>query len=91
MEIKLNESQILVDAWNRYITNYHKGWSFKSAYDHAKVDARNNAIRQMWKEDAEAKRKIEIEIERSKFKSSGVDFHTYTMKQYYNGRGYKGD
>lgn len=82
--IRLNESQILIDAWNSYIANYSKGWSFESAYSHAKADARNEAIRQMWKEQAEAKRKVEIEAERERFEASGMDLHTYTMTEYYN-------
>ncbi len=35
-DIILNEAQILQDAWSRYIANYSKGWSFESAYSHAK-------------------------------------------------------
>ena len=42
--IKLNDVQILAEAWKRYIANYSKGLSFKSAYNIAEVEAKNEAI-----------------------------------------------
>lgn len=90
--IKLDESQVLQDAWNRYIANYSKGWSFESAYSHAKVDAHNNAIRKMWAEEAKAKREAELQAEKARFEASGMDLHTYTMTNYYNrSSAYTGD
>ena len=89
--IKLNESQILIDAWSRYIANYAKGWTFDSAYSHAKADARNEAIRAMWRDEAEAKRKAELEAENARFEASGMDLHSYTMTNYYANNAYNGD
>lgn len=83
-DIILNEAQILQNAWSRYIANYSKGWSFESAYSHAKADARDKAILELWKRQAEAKRKIEIENEKARLEASAMDLHTYTMSQYYN-------
>lgn len=42
--LNLNEAQILTEAWKRYIANYSKGLSFKSAYKIAEVEAKNLAI-----------------------------------------------
>jgi hypothetical protein len=42
--IKLNEAQILTEAWKKYLSNYSKGLSFKSAYKIAEVEAKNEAI-----------------------------------------------
>lgn len=42
--IILNDVQILTEAWKRYIANYSKGLSFKSAYKIAEVEAKNEAI-----------------------------------------------
>lgn len=42
--LKLNEIQVLKDAWGKYIANYSKGLSFKNAYKIAEVEAKNEAI-----------------------------------------------
>lgn len=54
-------------------------------------DAKNEAIYALWRAEAEAKRKAEIEAEKARFEASGMDLHTYTMTNFYNGYGYKGD
>lgn len=99
---KYNKSEIMKEAHNLYKSNNHFGWSFSKslsvAWDNAKmhiknakVEAKNEAIRAMWKAQAEAKHKAEIEAENARFIASGMDLHTYTMTNFYNGYGYKGD
>lgn len=89
--IKLDERQILIEAWSRYIANYSKGWSFSSAYNHTKVDMQNKAIRQMWANEAEAKRQAEREAEEARFKAIGMNLHSYSMTNYYANNTYNGD
>lgn len=89
--LKLNESQILKDAWNRYIAGYSKGWSFESAYSHAKAEAHNQAVYLMWKQKADAKRQAAILAENAKIEESGLDLHTYSMVNFYNRNSYNAD
>lgn len=91
MEIKLNETQVLLDAWNMYTHNYMKGWKYSTVYKIVRTEAHNEAIRQLWSAKAEAKREAEMEAENAKFEACGMDLHTYTMTNFYNSYGYKGD
>lgn len=99
---KYNKSEIMKNAHNLYKFNKSFGWSFsrslslawsnaKQAIVNAEVEARNEAIRAMWKAQAEAKRMTEIEAERARFEASGMDLHTYAMISYYGERRYYGD
>lgn len=54
-------------------------------------DAKRAAIYAQWRAEAESKRKAEIEVENARFEASGMDLHTYTMTNFYNSYGYKGD
>ena len=89
--IILDESQILKDAWRMYLENYSKGWTWVEVYNIIKTEAQNNAIRDMWKAEAEAKRKEEIGAEKARIEASGMDLLTYTMTSYYSTNGFKGD
>lgn len=99
---KYNKSEIMKEAHSLYKSNNRFGWSFSKSLSvswsnskqriiNAEVEAKNEAIRAMWKAKAEEKRQAEIEIERAKIEASGMDLHTYCMTEYYNGYGYKGD
>ena len=99
---KYNKSEIMKEAHSLHKFNKSIGWNFgKSlsvAWSNAKqriineeVEAKNEAIRAMWKAKHEAKIKAEIEAERARIEASGMDLHTYCMTEYYNGYGYKGD
>ncbi len=54
-------------------------------------EAKNEAVRAEWKAKADAKRKAEIEKEKSLITTSGMDLHTYSMKSYYAKHAYNGD
>lgn len=99
---KYNKSEIMRNAHSFYKSNKSFGWSFsrslslawnnaKQAIINAEVEARNEAIRAMWKAQAEAKRMADNEAERIRFEASGMDLHTYTMTNYYSERRYYGD
>lgn len=97
---RYNKSEIMKEAHRLYKCNKPMGWSWslsvawsntKTRILNEEVEAKNEAIRAMWKAQAEAKRKAELEAEERRFKDSGMDLHTYTMTNYYNGYGYKGD
>lgn len=102
MEAKINRSEIMKEAHQLFKCNKRMGWSWalRVSWSNAKqriinteVEAKNEAIRQMWREQAEAKRQAERQAEHEKFVASGLSLHEYTMSQYY-GRGsgaYTGD
>lgn len=100
MKAKYNKSEIMKEAHSLYKFNKSMGWSWslsvawsnaKTRILNAEIEAKNEAIRAMWAAQAEAKRKTEIEAENARFEASGTDLHTYTMTNYYNSYGYKGD
>lgn len=100
MKSKYNKSEIMREAHQLYRCNKSMGWSWslsvawsnvKARILNKEVEARNAAIRAMWKAQAEEKAKAQREAEEVKFKASGMDIHTYTMSEYYNSYGYKGD
>lgn len=67
-------------------------WSFaKAEIGEREQDAKREAVYAQWRAEGEAKRQAEIKAEREKIKASGMDLHTYTMTNFYNGYGYKGD
>lgn len=81
--IKLDEVQILTEAWNRYIENYSKGWSWKDMYHNVEVEARNEAIRQIWRENANAKIGVETADHNANYIAGPA--------RYYEGNRYNGD
>lgn len=102
MEAIFNRSEIMKEAHRLHKGNKSMGWSFSKAlkvsWSNAKarieamtVEARNEAIRQMWREQAEAKRQAERQAEHEKFIASGMDIHSYTMSNYYGNGSYNGD
>ena len=101
MEAKINRSEIMKKAhFIRREMDMTMGAALKQAWyvtkyelEEKRRDAKNEAIRQMWREQAEAKRQVERQAEHEKFVASGLSIHEYTMSQYY-GRGsgaYTGD
>jgi len=91
MEINLNQGQIIENAWKMYLENYSKGWSWKDMYHIAEVEAKNEAIRQMWKKQSEEKLQAKQRAENERFAASGMDIHSYTMSGYYANGAYSGD
>lgn len=97
---KYNKSEIMKEAHRLFRCNKNMGWAWslrtswsnvKQRIINAEVEAKNEAIRVMWKAKAEEKRQAEIKIERAKIEASGMDLRTYCITEYYNGYGYKGD
>lgn len=97
---KYNKSEIMKRAhelkimmgYDTFSQALKHSWSVaKNEVREREQDAKNEAIRAIWRAEAEAKRKAEIEAEKAIFEASGMDLHTYTMTNFYNGYGYKGD
>ena len=100
MKARYNKSEIMKRAHELKIMMGYDTFSqaLKHSWQVAKnevrereQDAKNEAIYAIWRAEAEAKRKAEIEAEKARFEASGMDFHTYTMTNFYDGYGYKGD
>lgn len=102
MKTRYNKSQIMKEAHKLYKSNSFLSWSFskalKCAWSNAKtriknelIEAKNEAIRQESTKQHQAKQKAEAEALRQDIENSGLSLHAYTMYQYYNGYGYKGD
>ena len=99
---KYNKSEIMKEAHNLYKANKRFGWNFSkslaSAWNNTKlrlkaieVEAKNEAIRAMWKAQHEAKIKAETEVENNTLQESGMNLHTYRMTNYYANNRYNGD
>lgn len=88
------------EAHQLHKSNKRMGWSWalrmswmnaKTRVRNAEIEAKNEAIRQMWKKEAEAKQQAKIAAENARFEASGMDLHTYTMTNYYASNAYNGD
>lgn len=101
MKPSIDKSELMKEAHRLYKSNKNI-WSFgkslsvawhnaKMRIKNAEIEAKNEAIRAMWKAEAEAKRKAEIEAENAKVLASGMDLHTYTMTNYYANQTYTMD
>lgn len=92
MEAKINRSELMKRAHSlKKVMGYetfsqalkHSWLIAKNELEEKRRNVENEAIRQIWKKQAEAKRQAERQIEENKFVTSGLDFHTYTMTNLY--------
>lgn len=100
MKARYNKSEIMKRAhelkimmgYDTFSQALKHSWSVaKNEVREREQDAKNEVVYAQWRAEAEAKRKAEIEAEKARFEASGMDLHTYTMTNFYNGYGYKGD